>query len=407
VAQVTITNAALLGSSVFTILSGAAPITPANATFSGIFVDDPPAVTDTTAPIAPTSLVANTVGVSDTTTQVHITFTAGSDPESGIARHELLNNGTTILDADVVSGDIVTSLVAGTTYNLTVRAVNGAGLTTASSPSVAYTTSGAPSSFSPPVHARFIAGAQGANAYTTGGAQVGDAYEGIGAGANVIYDGTGPTPVTGSKCAKLTLTAGQTAFGGYFAHVNQATTGTTMRIAQGEWGWQRGYAYIPSTFNWNTATGFHKWMRFAGPNYMITALIMGNGNGWKLLNSEVTAIAGTGATEYEEIIVYPGGGIPKDQWITTELALYSHTDPALGKIRFFMNSVLIAELTCRTLVNAGDVYGTARHTAFYNDGSPQVQSMWMDEYVYCTTTQGGTPPNVDAVHGYPIIGDWK
>ncbi len=97
-------------------------------------------VTSTIPPSAPTNVVA--LPVSDS--QVNLSWTASTDPSSGIKDYQVERDGTVIGSTNTTSfGD--SNLSANTQYSYIVIAVNGVNLTTASSP-VSVTTLQAPSS---------------------------------------------------------------------------------------------------------------------------------------------------------------------------------------------------------------------------------------------------------------------
>ena len=105
-----------------------------------------PTITDTTPPSAPPSVIDDGA-LTTSTTQLHVRWTAASDPESGITGYEYrlyeqlgLLPGTVIIDWTPVG--LVTeltrtglNLVLGRRYFVTVRAKNGAGLYSAATAS--------------------------------------------------------------------------------------------------------------------------------------------------------------------------------------------------------------------------------------------------------------------------------
>jgi chitodextrinase len=88
-----------------------------------------PTIQDNTPPTAPTNLAGQAVSSS----QINLTWTAASDPQSGIADYEIIRDGTqvgTATSSDTSFGD--TNLDPNTNYNYIVIAVNGVGLTASS-----------------------------------------------------------------------------------------------------------------------------------------------------------------------------------------------------------------------------------------------------------------------------------
>lgn len=120
-----------------------------DAAFNGSADSNPVTVTttrDTTAPTAPTGLTVQ----SATAGTVQVQFTAGSD-DFGPVTHRVLVNGAVTRDADwlvaegtfprpSVQGFSVRQLEPGTTYQLAVRAVDGAGNVSGLSNTVTATT---------------------------------------------------------------------------------------------------------------------------------------------------------------------------------------------------------------------------------------------------------------------------
>ncbi len=88
-----------------------------------------PPPTDTTPPSpAPAVSFANV-----TCSSITVNWTTSSDPESGISRYELTRNGGTASVVSAPSSRTDTGLTASTNYTYTVKAVNGANLSTTGS----------------------------------------------------------------------------------------------------------------------------------------------------------------------------------------------------------------------------------------------------------------------------------
>lgn len=93
---------------------------------------------DSTAPSMPSTVTANTVSGS----QIDITWTSASDPESGINRYKVYRNGTLMSNEPTTTSFSDTGLTEGATYSYEVSAVNGAQIEGAkSSPPISATTS--------------------------------------------------------------------------------------------------------------------------------------------------------------------------------------------------------------------------------------------------------------------------
>jgi chitodextrinase len=93
-----------------------------------------PAAPDTTPPSAPTNLTATATAA----TQVNLAWSAVSDP-SGIARYDIYRNGS-LLSSSLTTSFADGTAVASTSYSYTVKAVDGAGNTSAASNTASVTT---------------------------------------------------------------------------------------------------------------------------------------------------------------------------------------------------------------------------------------------------------------------------
>ena len=88
-----------------------------------------PKVTDPTPPNPATNLTATAASPS----RAVVTWSPGSDPQSGVKHYALLRNGTRVATVPATSTTFSdTGLSAHTRYSYKVVTINGAGLTTAS-----------------------------------------------------------------------------------------------------------------------------------------------------------------------------------------------------------------------------------------------------------------------------------
>lgn len=91
--------------------------------------------TDNTPPTTPLGLT----GVSQSESEINLTWQAASDPESGVIYYSIYRNGTNI-GKSTTSSFTDTGLSSGTTYSYKISAVNGAGLESDISLTVSETT---------------------------------------------------------------------------------------------------------------------------------------------------------------------------------------------------------------------------------------------------------------------------
>src|SRR3954468_9062701 len=104
----------------------------ATSPYSAVVSIKVPAGTDTTPPSpAPTVSFANV-----TCNSLTVSWTASSDPESGINRYELSRNGGAAAVVSAPSSRMDTGLAPSSTYTYLIKAVNGDGLSAGSSNSV-------------------------------------------------------------------------------------------------------------------------------------------------------------------------------------------------------------------------------------------------------------------------------
>jgi hypothetical protein len=90
---------------------------------------------DTTPPTAPSTLTATPISES----QINLTWSASSDPETGVANYNIYRDGAKVETATGTSYSDM-GLMEDTTYSYEISAVNGAGLESAKSQSVSATT---------------------------------------------------------------------------------------------------------------------------------------------------------------------------------------------------------------------------------------------------------------------------
>src|SRR5207244_2094942 len=95
-----------------------------------------PVSADTTAPSIPKGLTATTVS----TSQINLSWTASTDPDSPVAGYKIYRNSTQVGTATSTSYSD-TGLAANTTYSYTLSAYDPGGNTSAQSSSVSATTS--------------------------------------------------------------------------------------------------------------------------------------------------------------------------------------------------------------------------------------------------------------------------
>jgi len=96
----------------------------------------PPPPSDTTPPSIPTNLSATVVSSS----QINLSWSPSSDPESGISNYNIYRDNVLVGTSNTTSFS-VTGLSEGTTYTYEVSAVSGAGLESSQSSSISATTS--------------------------------------------------------------------------------------------------------------------------------------------------------------------------------------------------------------------------------------------------------------------------
>lgn len=132
----------------YTLTARAADAAGNTTTSSGIAVTVSNTTSDTTAPTAPTSLSATP----QSSSQINLSWSASSDPESGIANYEVYRcQGTSCTPTTLIASPTGTTynntgLTANTTYRYRARAINGVGLPSGYSNTVSATTSGVPQS---------------------------------------------------------------------------------------------------------------------------------------------------------------------------------------------------------------------------------------------------------------------
>jgi len=184
-----------------------------------------PSITDTTPPTAPTDVVAIPVS----STQINLTWSASTDPKSGIKLYEIERNAQVIGTTTFLSfGD--SGLTPGTTYNYVVVAENGATptLSTASAQVTATTlpgnNGGSPTSTTTPSSPILE------NTTSVGSGT--DATNSATSGSSMTYNPTSSNPVSDNPTAANTTpdSTQQTINLGLAAHPTDAFVGSGLII---------------------------------------------------------------------------------------------------------------------------------------------------------------------------------
>src|SRR3954467_1639437 len=121
----------------------------ATSPYSAVVSVRTPTAADTTPPSPAPSITFGAL----TCNSVTVSWTASSDAESGIVRYELTRNGGTASVVTAPSSRTDTGLLPSTPYSYTVKATNGAGLSTTGTNSVTTPACPPPPDTSPPTPA--------------------------------------------------------------------------------------------------------------------------------------------------------------------------------------------------------------------------------------------------------------
>lgn len=205
---------------------------------------------------------------------------------------------------------------------------------------------------------------------------------------------------SGSKSCKLTVTAGQTAFGtwgGIIVHPSAVKRGGEI--------WVRVRTYMPAGFNYDSN---------------------GEGNHLKFLRVHTRSDA-TENLGYNDIYINPKGTIPPFQfiyegeqvwsmigaltdvislggWETYEFYVKLDTVPVSkgGSARaiFWKNGLLMADIKDRVTLSSTAAYSDRTHLfTYWNGGAPATESMYVDDVIVTTDT-----PATKDLLGNPYIG---
>jgi hypothetical protein len=216
-------------------------------------------------------------------------------------------------------------------------------------------------------------------------------------GGSKVNSGTG---YNGSKSCRLSVNAGDTAFGTWGGIIDHPSP-----IVKGQEVWFRVRTFMPSSFNYNSnGEGSHlKFMR---------------------IHTRTDATENLG---YDDIYINPKGSTPPFQfiyegeqvwsmigslsnaislggWETYEIYVKLDTVPVskggTAKVRFWKNGTLLSEINDRVTISSASAYSDRTHLfTYWNGAAPATQQMYVDDLTLTTDTPAGRDAK-----GNPFVG---
>jgi len=286
----------------------------------------------------------------------------------------------------------VSGLTASTSYDFRLIATNASGDSPASATANATTTATSAPSYTPLKLISFDSGTLGAQA---GGATGFDVPQDTSVNGYPKYSADIAGPFGGGKICKMAWSAADKYFfgGDYFRGSKTIVDGDSL--------WVRQYIYLVPTYLWTYSAANTNGDGWGGTKFLRIWFADGSDNCWQMYNDgKIWGMTTEGyATLNHTFNRAAMTATPQGQWVCQEKQIFFHSNPALGKGRFWENGVFVQEFTGQTKAPGTVTVTRILHGDYWNGGSPQAQSWYLDEIII--TTQ--TPDAVDT-SGRPYIG---
>ncbi|EON92747.1 hypothetical protein MARLIPOL_08339 [Marinobacter lipolyticus SM19] len=206
--------------------------------------------------------------------------------------------------------------------------------------------------------------------------------------------------LSGNLAAKLTVTAGDTAFGRWGGIINFPEV-----LKKGDEIWFRVNTFFPDGFNWDS-TSSGNLLKFLRVHVQTSSGANSGYNDW-YLTPEATTIPHQFIYEGQQQWFRFGAAsdeIQRGRWETYEMYIKLDNIPVdqggTARVRVWKDGRLLSEITgAETLNSATDTSDRAHLFTYWNGGAPKTQHMYVDDIVVTSDT----PANRDA-NGNPMVG---
>jgi len=206
--------------------------------------------------------------------------------------------------------------------------------------------------------------------------------------------------LSGNIAAKLTVTAGDTAFGRWGGIINFPEL-----LRKGDEVWFRVNTFFPAGFNWDSTSG-GSLLKFLRVHVQTSSGGNSGYNDW-YMTPEATTIPHQFLYEGQQQWFRFGAAsdeVQRGRWETYEMYIKLDNIPVdqggTARVRVWKDGRLLSEITgAETLNSATDTSDRAHLFTYWNGGAPKTQHMYVDDIVVTSDTPSGRDAN-----GYPMVG---